>query len=152
MKFRPPFMVQTSPKHQENPSEYLIYRPLLQIMTNRPPCSFNSVSRNILSQFCNWILIGLWGEWRVWLNGGCQVMCFTSWYFLSNNSWRHQHFLWRSPKRAGRALSSQQWWVSDTTSLKDTLLFKLFPCCHSFLDPDADSSRCLDVPVSGCPG
>ena len=31
-------MVQTSPKHQENPSEYLIYRPLLQIMTNRPPC------------------------------------------------------------------------------------------------------------------
>ena len=31
-------MVQTSPKHQENPSEYLIYRPLLQIITNRPPC------------------------------------------------------------------------------------------------------------------
>ena len=38
MKFRPPFMVQTSLKHQENPSEYLIYRPLLHIMTNRPPC------------------------------------------------------------------------------------------------------------------
>ena len=38
MKFRPPFMVQTSPKHQENPLEYLIYRPLLQIITNRPPC------------------------------------------------------------------------------------------------------------------
>ena len=31
-------MVQTSPKHQENPSKYLIYRPLLQIITNRPPC------------------------------------------------------------------------------------------------------------------
>ena len=40
MKFRPPFMVQTSLKHQENPSEYLIYRPLLQIMTNRPPCIY----------------------------------------------------------------------------------------------------------------
>ena len=39
MKFRPPFLVKTSPKHQENPSKYLIYRPLLQIMTNRPPCS-----------------------------------------------------------------------------------------------------------------
>ena len=33
-------MVQTSPKHQENPLEYLIYRPLLQIMTNRPPCRY----------------------------------------------------------------------------------------------------------------
>ena len=32
-------MVQTSPKHQENPTEYMIYRPLLQIITNRPPCS-----------------------------------------------------------------------------------------------------------------
>ena len=40
MKFRPPFIVQTSRKHQENPSEYLIYRPLLQIITNRPPCMF----------------------------------------------------------------------------------------------------------------
>ena len=33
-------MVQTSPKHQENPSKYLIYRPLLQIITNRPPCIY----------------------------------------------------------------------------------------------------------------
>ena len=38
MKFRPPFMVQTSLKHQEKPSEYLIYSPLLHIITNRPPC------------------------------------------------------------------------------------------------------------------
>ena len=40
MKFRPPFMVQTSLKHQEKPSEYLIYSPLLHIMTNRPPCRY----------------------------------------------------------------------------------------------------------------
>ena len=41
MKFRPPFMVQTSLKHQEKPSEYFIYSPLLHIMTNRPPCRSN---------------------------------------------------------------------------------------------------------------
>ena len=33
-------MVQTSLKHQEKPSEYLIYSPLLHIMTNRPPCRY----------------------------------------------------------------------------------------------------------------
>ena len=40
MKFRPPFMVQASLKHQEKPSEYFIYSPLLHIITNRPPCIF----------------------------------------------------------------------------------------------------------------
>ena len=40
MKFRPPFMVQTSLKHQEKPSEYFIYSPLLHIITNRPPCRY----------------------------------------------------------------------------------------------------------------
>ena len=33
-------MVQTSLKHQEKPSEYLIYSPLLHIITNRPPCRY----------------------------------------------------------------------------------------------------------------
>ena len=33
-------MVQTSLKHQEKPSEYWIYSPLLHIMTNRPPCRY----------------------------------------------------------------------------------------------------------------
>ena len=32
-------MVQTSLKYQENPTEYFIYRPLLHIIANRPPCS-----------------------------------------------------------------------------------------------------------------
>jgi len=50
MKFRPPFMVQTSPKHQENPSEYLIYRPLLQIITNRPPCIYRVSQKKVGSQ------------------------------------------------------------------------------------------------------
>ena len=38
-------MVQTSLKHQEKPSEYLIYSPLLHIMTNRPPCRTPSVKK-----------------------------------------------------------------------------------------------------------
>ena len=33
-------MVQTSLKHQEKPSEYFIYSPLLHIITNRPPCTY----------------------------------------------------------------------------------------------------------------
>ena len=52
-------MVQTSPKHQENPSEYLIYRPLLQIITNRPPCIQNlGLVFSSLHLLCN--LYQLW--------------------------------------------------------------------------------------------
>ena len=36
-------MVQTSLKHEEKPSEYLIYSPLLHIITNRPPCRYFTV-------------------------------------------------------------------------------------------------------------
>ena len=45
MKFRPPFVIQISLKHQEKPSQYLIYSPLLHIMTNRPPCRTPSVKK-----------------------------------------------------------------------------------------------------------
>ena len=58
MKFRPPFMVQTSLKHQEKPSEYLIYSPLLHIMTYRPPCSELAKCRSprLIRQMPNLIL------------------------------------------------------------------------------------------------
>ena len=45
-------MVQTSPKHQENPLEYFIYRPLLQIMTNRPPCRGTSDLYSTALEIC----------------------------------------------------------------------------------------------------
>ena len=45
-------MVQTSLKHQEKPSEYFIYSPLLHIITNRPPCMYVSASTNVTSRVC----------------------------------------------------------------------------------------------------
>ena len=71
-------MVQTSPKHQENPSENLIYRPLLQIITNRPPCSQHSPP--VALQTGRWHYLQLrhnasvvndrpalsWNIWKLW--------------------------------------------------------------------------------------
>ena len=55
------FMVQTSPKHQENPLEYLIYRPLLQIMTNRPPCIYWVFNKTVRLDKCE---IGRVWDWK----------------------------------------------------------------------------------------
>ena len=42
-------MVQTSLKHQEKPSEYLIYSPLLHIITNRPPSRYFTLNKRPVS-------------------------------------------------------------------------------------------------------
>ena len=120
MKFRPPFMVQTSPKHQENPSKYLIYRPLLQIITNRPPCrGANKTSRKVLTIFRVKSLLGTSSfgrkfryahRGRVTSESGSMVLLQILWNNFVDSSIADQQTAWlhQGCRAAYLALSEQR--------------------------------------------